>query len=147
MSTTQILLAEDNRGDVLLIRRALAEYRVDHELHVAYDGEQAVDFLAQVGQPGAVPCLDLVLLDVNLPRVDGPQILVELRNHPVCASVPVIVLSSSNASRDRARFTDLGISRYFLKPSDLEEFMRLGAVVQDVLAHWEPGRDSKRESK
>jgi CheY-like chemotaxis protein len=128
-----ILLAEDNRGDVLLIRRALAQHGIRHELHVVHDGEQAIEFLAQTGLPGGSPLLDLVLLDLNLPKVDGQQILMELRRNPHCAATPVIVVSSSNAASDRARILELGISYHFRKPSDLDEFMRLGAVVQDIL--------------
>jgi CheY-like chemotaxis protein len=130
----QILLAEDNKGDILLIRRALAEHGIQHELHVVLDGEQAIEFLARIGEPGGTPRLDLVLLDLNLPKVDGPRILAELRKNPESAATPVIIVSSSNAATDRVRIAKLGISHYFQKPSDLEEFMRLGAVVQDVLS-------------
>ena len=129
----RILLAEDNSGDILLIRRALAEYGIEHELHVVHDGEQAIKFLARAGRPGEAPRPDLVLLDLNLPRVDGAEVLMELRHNPRCAATPVIVVTSSNAARDRARLTELGISHYFQKPSDLDEFMQLGAVVRDVL--------------
>jgi len=129
-----ILLAEDNRGDILLIRRALAEHGIQHELQVVLDGEQAVHFFAQVGQPGGASSLDLVLLDLNLPKVDGPQILAAMRSNPACSAIPVIVISSSSAARDRARITELGINHYFKKPIDLEEFMQLGALVRDVLS-------------
>lgn len=128
-----ILLAEDNSGDILLIRRALAEYGIEHELHVVHDGEQAIAFLARAGRRGKAPRPDLVLLDLNLPRVGGAEVLMELRHNPQCAATPVIVVTSSNAARDRARLTELGVSHYFQKPSDLEEFMQLGAVVRDVL--------------
>lgn len=129
----QILVAEDNPGDVFLIRRALAEHNIPHELHVAHDGEEAIEFVAKVGQPGGVPCLDLLLLDLNLPKADGPQVLAELRKHPECAATPVVVVTSSDAAKDRERMAELGISRYFRKPSDLESFMKLGSVVREVL--------------
>jgi len=131
----RILLAEDNRGDVLLIRRALAEHGIEHELHMVHDGEAAITFLSRIGEPGGVACLDLVLLDLNLPKVNGSQILRALRSHPRCAATPVIIVSSSNASSDRARIAELGISHYFQKPSELDEFMRLGAVVRGVLSN------------
>jgi CheY-like chemotaxis protein len=133
MKMARIFLAEDNRGDVLLIRRALAEHGIEHELHVVHDGEAAITFLSRMGQPDGVPCVDLVLLDLNLPKVDGSQILRELRTHPQCADTPVIIVSSSNASSDRSRIAALGISHYFQKPSELDAFMRLGAVVRVVL--------------
>lgn len=129
---TRILLAEDNKGDVALVRLALAEHGIQHELLVVHDGEKATAALAANNQSGQ-RCFDLVLLDLNLPRIDGSQILAELRGHPRCPKTPVIVVSSSNAANDRARMAELGISHYFQKPSDLEEFMKLGAVVQRVL--------------
>lgn len=130
---TQILLVEDNRGDILLIRRALAIHAIEHELHVVSNGAEAIEFLEQVGRPGGSACLDLMLLDLNLPKVDGSEILMELRRNQTCAAIPVIVVSSSNAAGDRTRITELGISHYFQKPSDLEEYMQLGAVVRNVL--------------
>ena len=128
-----ILLAEDNLGDVLLVQQALAEHHVRHELHVVQDGEQAVRFIEQMGKPGAAPCPDLLLLDLNLPKVEGQQVLAAFRRHPQCAATPVIVVSSSDAPRDRARIGELGVSRYFRKPSELDDFMKLGAVVREVV--------------
>jgi CheY-like chemotaxis protein len=128
-----ILLAEDNRGDVLLVQQALAEHNIRHELHVVRDGEQAIRFIEQMGKSDAVPCPDLLLLDLNLPKVEGQQVLTEFRQHPKCAQTPVIVVSSSDAPRDRTRIGELGISRYFRKPSELDDFMKLGAVVREVV--------------
>jgi chemotaxis family two-component system response regulator Rcp1 len=129
----RILLAEDNPGDILLVRRALDKHHIRHELHVLQDGAQALDFLAHMGQPGEVACPDVMLLDLNLPKVDGFQILVELRNHPKCAHTPVIVVTSSDAPEDRARMAELGIAGFFAKPIDLDAFMQLGAVVREVV--------------
>ena len=100
---------------------------------MAKDGEQAIKFVAQMGKPGRAPCPDLILLDLNLPKADGPQVLSEFRQHPECADTPVIVVTSSDAPRDRARVTELGISRYFRKPLDLDAFLQLGAVVREVV--------------
>lgn len=129
----QILLAEDNPGDVFLVQRALETYHIEHQLHVVKDGAEALDYLTRMGTVGRVPCPDLLLLDLNLPKVDGPQVLKHFRQHPECAQTPVIVVSSSNAERDRARLAPLGISGYFRKPTDLEAFLQLGAVVQEVV--------------
>ena len=133
MKLLNILLAEDNRGDVLLVRQALAEYQIRHELHVVQDGEQALRFIERMGKPGTAPCPDLLLLDLNLPKVEGQQVLAEFRRHPKCESTPVIVVSSADAPRDRARMGDLGISYYFRKPSELDDYMKLGGVIRDVV--------------
>lgn len=90
MKMLHILLAEDNRGDVFLVRRALEEHSISHQLHVAHDGAEAVTFIADMGKPGGLPCPDIVLLDLNLPIVDGPQVLAELRNDPECLHARVI---------------------------------------------------------
>ena len=75
-----------------------------------------------------------MLLDVNLPKVEGAEILTEFRKHPLCAETPVIVITSSDAYRDRDQMAQLGIAYYFKKPSDLDEFLKLGAVVREIAA-------------
>jgi CheY-like chemotaxis protein len=133
-----ILLAEDNRGDVLLVRQALREYSIEHELHVVSDGAQAIEFIQCIGRSKTIPCPDLMLLDLNLPKAEGQQVLAEFRKRPECANTPVIVVSSSDAPRDRARMYELGVSHYFRKPSELDEFMKLGAVVRDIVDGGKP---------
>ncbi len=133
MNSLQILLAEDNPGDILLVKDALNSHNISHQLHVVRDGDEALAFIDRMGQPTETPCPDLMLLDLNLPKVDGPEILSKFRKHPQCASTPVIVITSSDADRDRERMAEFGIARYFRKPSDLEEFMKLGAVVLEVV--------------
>ena len=130
----RILLVEDNRGDVLLVQESLKEHGITHELHVVTDGAAAIRFLAAAGAPGAAPLPDLLLLDLNLPRVDGPQVLHEVREHSLLAKMPVIVVTSSDAPSDRARVNALGISHYFQKPCDYDGFMKLGEVVREVMA-------------
>ena len=127
-----ILLAEDNFGDVLLVERALTEHQVDHELHVVKDGDEALQFLDRMGEAGEPPCPDVLLLDLNLPKVEGPQVLQQFRKHSACAQTPVIVVTSSDAPRDRRRVEALGATAYFRKPSELSEFMRLGALVKEL---------------
>ena len=129
----QILLAEDNPGDVFLVQKALEKHGIEHNLHVVSDGAEALAYLAQMGTPGPVPCPDLVLLDLNLPKVDGSQVLTKFREHPECGQTPVIVVSSSNAERERARLTSLGIAGYFRKPTNLADFLQLGSVVREVV--------------
>jgi len=133
-----VLLAEDNTGDVMLVKQALEEHRIVHELHVVRDGAEALAVIAHMGQPGGMPCPDIVLLDLNLPKVDGPEILKEFRKHPHCVYTPVVVISSSDARRDRERTSEFGIASYFRKPSDLDAFMELGALVKRVLSGVNP---------
>lgn len=132
MSRLQILLAEDNRADVFLIREALQEHHIDHDLHVVEDGGQAIEYVDRMGLDEALPCPDVVLLDMNLPKVEGPQVLSALRRHPACSLTPVIVVSSSDAARDRDEMARLGVSHYFRKPSNLDDFMKLGSLVREI---------------
>lgn len=135
-----ILLAEDNRGDVLLIRQALDEYSVAHTLYVVHDGAEAIDFIHSMGAAATVPCPDLMILDLNLPKADGQQVLSEFRRREECVDTPVVVISSSDAPRDKARMAELGVASYFRKPSDLDEFLKLGAVVRDIVGPGEASR-------
>ncbi len=132
MRTIQILLVEDNPGDVLLVEQALEEYHVAYDLHVARDGGEALVLIAGMDQKGGMPCPDVMLLDLNLPKVDGTQVLIEFRKHPRCEDTPVIAVTSSDAAKDRIKLKELGVTRYFRKPSDLDEFLRLGAMVREV---------------
>ena len=133
MKTVHILVAEDNRGDVLLIRKALQFHSIPHELHLVQDGAEAMSFLAAMGKGEGSPCPDVVLLDLNLPKVDGPEVLEEFRKHPECVTRPVIVISSSDSVKDRERMASLHVAHYFKKPSGLDEYMKLGQVILDVL--------------
>ena len=128
----RILLAEDDAGDVLLVEQALDEHQIVYELFVVRDGAEALAFVANMGEPGHARCPDVVLLDLNLPKIDGPEVLRRFRKHPQCARTPVIVISSSDAPKDRTRMTELGIAHYFKKPSDFDEFLKLGGLVRDV---------------
>lgn len=134
VNTLQILLAEDNPGDIVLVKQALEAHAIPCELHVVRDGGEALTFVSRMGNPGGVPCPDLFLLDLNLPKMDGPEVLGEFRKHPACAHTPVVVISSSDSRDDRARVSELGIADYFRKPSDLDAFLELGAVVRDIFA-------------
>jgi CheY-like chemotaxis protein len=128
-----ILLVEDNRGDIFLIRTALKEHQLTHELHVLTDGLEAANYIERVGESSETPCPDVLLLDLNLPQRDGHELLQLFRAHPVCRDKPVIICTSSSAERDRKRAAELGATRYFCKPSDVDEFLTLGAVVREVI--------------
>ena len=131
-----VFLAEDSRPDVFLVRRALSEHGLEYELTVAEDGDRAAALLDQVGDN--TPCPDVALIDLNLPRTDGPELVRLLRDHPKCSGVPVIVITSSDSPKDRAQMADLGVRGYFRKPSDLAEFMMLGSLVRDILRQKPP---------
>lgn len=139
MREIQVLLAEDNRGDVLLVREALAAHHIAYQLHVVSDGAQALDFVARMGKPGEPACPDILLLDLNLPRVDGQEVLQEFRRHPECIATPVIVVSSSDSPRDREQVSAFGVARYFKKPTNLDAFMQLGGLVKELAGEGDRG--------
>lgn len=122
-------MVEDNDADVLLIKHALQLHEVSHSLARAADGAQAVTMIRSLGEPNGIPCPDLMLLDLNLPKVPGSEVLAEFRMSKLCADTPAIVMSSSGSGADRARVESLGISYYFQKPSSLDDFMQLGKLV------------------
>jgi DNA-binding response OmpR family regulator len=130
----QVLLIEDNPGDVDLLRWALDQADVNCELIVIDDGADAISFVQQTGKYSGAAVPDLAILDLNLPKYDGLEILAEMRANNAFATVPVAVLSSSSSSRDRAKMEVFRIARYLTKPPDLEEFMRIGPVLKDLLA-------------
>jgi two-component system response regulator len=127
-----ILVIEDNPGDFLLIRRALATYNVSYNLSSIEDGEKALEFIDLIGKPRGTPCPDLLLLDLKLPSVSGMRVLGEFRKHQDCVHTPVIVVTHSDSSEDRKLATDLGVSQYFRKPANLKEYMALGLAVLDA---------------
>lgn len=128
-----ILLVEDNAGDVFLVRRALEKHGFPHDLIVARNGEEALQRLdqAQKGSPDDLP--SLILLDLNLPRVGGNQVLSHLRGTPAFSKTPIIVLTSSDSLADRDLALSLGANVYFRKPTDLQSFMQLGNVVEHLV--------------
>jgi chemotaxis family two-component system response regulator Rcp1 len=128
---TRILLAEDNDGDVFLVRRALEKRGIAHELVVAHNGEQALDWLESTETRELAP--ELILLDLNLPRIDGAQLLSHIRKSDRFARTPVIVLTSSDSPKDRQMALELGANLYFRKPTDLKSFMDLGRIVEETL--------------
>jgi CheY-like chemotaxis protein len=131
-SMPEILLAEDSPADVYLIREALREHGVDCALRVAADGKDVLTLLSAQGAPP-----DLIILDLNLPRHDGIEILQRVRATDGMAHIAVVVLTSSDSPRDRLVATQLGATRYIKKPSSLEKFLELGAVFKELLAEHE----------
>ena len=129
----RILVVEDSKTDVFLIREALANAKVNADLHFVPDGEAATAFFASADADANAPCPDLILLDLNLPKTNGHEVLRQLRGSPRCRHVAVLVVSSSDAARDREASAALGVTGYFRKPADYYEFMRLGELVKTFL--------------
>jgi two-component system, chemotaxis family, response regulator Rcp1 len=130
----QILIAEDSKSDVFLIRQALRKSELDTEIHVTEDGEKTIRFFEQADADPAAPCPDLILLDINMPRYKGGDVLRRLRASARCKDALVVVVTSSDSQRDREDMDAFGANEYFRKPSDFSEFMKLGQLVRDLLA-------------
>ena len=131
----RILVIEDNPADVALFRLALESADVECELTVIEDGAEALEFIRQLDNslPSAIP--SLTILDLNLPKTDGFEILQAMRAERVFAGVPVAVLSSSSSPRERARIDVFQVEQYITKPADLDEFMKIGQIVKSLLAN------------
>ncbi|MEO5875659.1 MAG: response regulator [Streptosporangiaceae bacterium] len=118
----QILLVEDDPGDVLMTREAFEENKVGNVLNVVQDGMEALDFLYQRGAYEGVARPDLILLDLNLPKYDGRQVLEQIKNDPELAMIPVVVLTTSAAEEDILRSYKLHANAYVTKPVDFTQF-------------------------
>ncbi len=129
----QILIVEDNNADVFLIREAIQLAGVDADLHVVRDGRAATNFLDAADAAEAAPSPDLVLLDLNLPKKNGDEVLRHLRNSPRCRRAQVLVVTSSDAPRERETLSALGANGYFRKPSEYAQFLALGTMVRALL--------------
>ena len=129
-----ILLVEDDRGDQELTRRALEEGKIQNELHVVEDGEEALNYLFRRGKykdPATSPRPDLVLLDLNLPRVDGRQVLAEIKQHPELRRLVVVVLTTSQQESDILHSYELGVNSFIVKPVDMNQFFRTIRALEE----------------
>ena len=131
----EILLVDDNPGDVELTKVALRDAKIVNEIHVAHDGEEALAFLRRQGQFGNAPRPDLILLDLKMPKVDGYQVLSEMRADPELRRIPVVVMSSSSAEQDLARAYDAQISAYLVKPSNFDDYFGAIRAVKELWFH------------
>ncbi len=127
----EILLVEDNPGDVRLTEEALREGKVKNRLHVARDGVEAIEFLRRRGKFADAARPDLVLLDLNLPRMDGREVLAEIKNDPDLKTLPVVVLTTSSAEADILRTYSLHANCYIQKPVDLDQFVQVVKSIDD----------------
>jgi CheY-like chemotaxis protein len=129
----EILLAEDNPGDVTLTRKALKEGKLANNLHVATDGVEALEFLRQEDEYADAPRPDLVLLDLNMPRKDGKAVLESMQADEGLRRIPVVVLTSSESEADIARSYELNANAYLTKPVDFDGFVE---IVDRIEAFW-----------
>jgi two-component system, chemotaxis family, response regulator Rcp1 len=127
----QILLVEDSPADVRLTREALKDAKVLNDLHVASDGVEALAFLRKEGPHAGAPTPDLVILDLNLPRMDGKEVLVALKGDPSLRHIPVAVLTTSAEEADVYETYDLGANCYITKPVNLDQFIQVVQAVDD----------------
>lgn len=127
----EILLAEDNPGDVVLTREALSEAKVQNRLHVADDGVEAMAFLRKQAPYEDVPTPDLILLDLNMPRKNGHEVLAELKTDEHLKQIPVVVLTTSSAEKDILESYRAQASSYITKPVDFDQFMGVIRTIED----------------
>ena len=126
-----ILLVEDNAADLRLAQEVLKETQLEHHLLVARDGEEAMHILRQQGAHAGAPRPDLVLLDLNLPRKHGHEVLVEVKSDPSLKTIPVLILSTSKAERDVRACYEAHANCFLTKPVSIDEFGRLAALIRD----------------
>ncbi len=129
----EILLVEDNPCDVRLIQEAFKEVKFRNSLNVVCDGEEGLAFLKQEGIYQDAPQPDLILLDLDLPKMDGRELLQQIKNSPELLRIPVVVLTSSKAEEDIIKSYDLHANCCITKPVDLEQFIR---IVQSIEQFW-----------
>lgn len=135
-----IVVAEDNEPDVFLIRESLDQEALDYRLQAIDDGDEVLRFVDELEANEAAPLPSVILLDLNLPKRSGTEILAHLRKGRRFAAVPVIVMSSSDSAEDQARAHASGASAYFRKPADFEQFMEIGVLVRSLIL--EAGRNA-----
>ena len=126
-----VLLVEDDEGDVLMTREAFEFYKIRNTLHVVTDGAQALEFLRRTGPYADAPRPGLILLDVNLPRLSGLEVLAELKQDPELAVLPVVMLTTSQAEEDILRSYSLHANAYVTKPVDFDNFISAIRQIDD----------------
>ncbi len=129
----EILLAEDNVTDVMLTRKALKNAKIRNRLHVVEDGVEAIEFLRKKGKYREVPTPGLVLLDLNMPRKDGREVLAEVKRDPELKIIPIVVLTTSSNDKDVLEAYGLHANSYILKPVDFDQFCE---VIQALDKFW-----------
>ena len=132
MSALEIMLVEDNPADAFLVRLALKEAGLTFQLNHCSDGEEAMSYLDKA-ESGVAAYPHLLMLDLNIPKISGHEVLKAVRKSKQLHSIPVIIMSSSESPTDKKLVQSYGANHYFPKPPDLAQFMKLGAVVRELL--------------
>lgn len=127
----EMLLIEDNPGDARLTIEAMREAKLSNRMHVVEDGVEAMAFLRREGRYADAPRPDLILLDLNLPKKDGREVLADVKSDPDLRRIPVVVLTTSRAEEDVARAYDLHANCYVTKPVDLAQFMKIVSQIDE----------------
>ncbi|MDX2161132.1 MAG: response regulator [bacterium] len=133
VESVDILLVEDNPGDVRLTREALKDMKMRNNLFIAQDGVEALAFLRREGHFSDVPRPDIILLDLNLPRKDGRQVLAEIKDDEILRRIPVVILTTSDDERDILASYNLHANCYITKPVDMRQFME---IVKNIENFW-----------
>lgn len=131
VETIDILLVEDNPGDVRLTKEALKDAKMLNDVHVVQDGVEAMAFLHREGKYASAPMPDLILLDLNLPRKDGREVLCEIKEDPRLKRIPVVILTTSKADEDIIRTYNLHANAYITKPVDLNRFIEIIHTLEE----------------
>ncbi len=129
----RVLLLEDSEADTYLFRQAMKNTGLNHDLTVIDDGEKGLDFAQRQGDYAAIAVPDLVVLDLNLPKAGGAEVLAAMRQHKELVDVPVIILSSSETPPEKERAQELGVARYITKPMHLADYLRIGEQIKELL--------------
>ncbi len=131
LNAIDVLLVDDDPGDTLMIREAFADNKVRNELACVTDGVQAMEYLRRAGEYADAPRPDLILLDLNLPRKDGREVLAEIKGDPALATIPVVVLTTSHAEEDVLRSYQLHANAYVTKPVDFQRFIQVVRQIDE----------------
>jgi two-component system, chemotaxis family, response regulator Rcp1 len=127
----EILLIEDNSGDILLTKEAFEEIEFSENLSVVTDGEMAVDYLLKQGRFANATTPDIIILDLNIPRIDGRELLAKIKTDAKLKSIPVLVLSTSKSEKDIKHCYELQANCYLIKPIDFEQFIEIVTFIRD----------------
>jgi CheY-like chemotaxis protein len=131
LKVIDVLLVEDDPGDVLMTREAFSDYKIHNRLHVVNNGVDAMSFLRGEGEYAGSPTPDLMLLDLNLPRMSGREVLAEVKNDPALRSIPIVVLTTSDSEDDVRSSYSLYANAYVTKPVDFDSFIKVVRQIDD----------------